>query len=386
MVVLTLRLKVFFGAIVLGVILSLATGLVIKPEISIPEISHYGYPLFWRETNLNGPTVYILPNLAIDIAFWMIASLIAFAILDIAVTKLGRTVDYKMLLFGLALLIPLGLVMDFIHESGHAIWGTAAGGRLTYMQIAYFEIYPQPAITPEFRLGYAQVEGLTTQFASGLMSLGGSLTTNFASWLIALVLLTVSVGYKAKLSLKILGFFGLLDLPLYLLLPQLGLRHWIFIGGCTPEPLIGARKIGIPDPLFYSIVILSTLGLLLVYFKSLREKFWRMTTNIRGLEAAFETKALLRHLFGAVVCGVLVSLATGAIENPPEASIIGARYYGYPLVWRVTMITMNNTTDFRFANLAVNILFWIIILLIASVAICKIMAMFGRKTEDSPAV
>jgi len=383
--VLTLRLKPLFGAVVLGLILSLATGLVIKPEISIPEIRHYGYPLFWRETNLNGPTVYILPNLAIDIAFWMIASLIAFAILDIAVTKLGRTIDYKMLLFGLALLIPLGLVMDFTHECGHAIWGTAAGGRLTYMQIAYFEIYPRPAITPEFRLGYAQVEGLTTQFASGIMSLGGSLTTNIASWLIALILLTVSLGYKRQLTLKILGLFGLLDLPLYVLLPQLGLSHWIFLGGRTPEPLIGARKMGIPDPVFYTMVILSTIGLLFTYFKPLRDKLWRMTTRIRGLEGIFKTKALLKHLFEAAVCGVLVSLATGAIENPPEASIIGARYYGYPFVWRVEMITMNNTIDFRFANLAIDILFWITIFFIALVATRTTIAMFSRKTKDSPA-
>ncbi|MDH5460603.1 MAG: hypothetical protein OEZ29_05585 [Candidatus Bathyarchaeota archaeon] len=386
MSVLTLRLKPLFGAIVLGVILSLATGLVIKPEISIPEIRHYGYPLSWRETNLNGPTVYVLPNLAIDIAFWIIVSLIAFAILEIAFHKVSRTVDYKMLLFGLALLIPLGLVMDFIHESGHAIWGTAAGGRLTYMQVAYFEIYPQPAITPEFRLGYAQVEGLTTQFASGLMSLGGSLTTNIASWLIALILLTVSLGYKTQLALKILGLFGLLDLPLYVLFPQLGLSHWIFMGGRTPEPLLGARKVGIPDPVFYIIVILSTLGLLFTYFKPLREKLWKMTANIRGLEATFKTKTLLRHLFGAAVCGVLVSLATGAIENPPEASIIGARYYGYPFAWRVTMITMNNTTDFRFANLAADILFWVIIFFVASVVIRTTIAMFSRKTEDSPAI
>jgi len=383
--VLTLRLKPLLGAIVLGVILSLATGLVIKPEISIPEIRHYGYPLFWRETNLNGPTVYVLPNLAIDIAFWMIASLIAFILLEIAVHKLDRTVDYKMLLFGLVLLIPLGLVMDFIHESGHAIWGTAAGGRLTYMQIAYFEIYPQPAITPEFRLGYVQVEGLTTQFASGLMSLGGSLTTNIASWLIALILLTVSLRYKTQLALKILGFFGLLDLPLYVLFPQLGLRHWIFMGGCNPEPLIGARKMGIPDPVFYILVILSTLALLFTYFRSLRDKLWKMTTRIRGLEAIFETKALLRNLFGAVVCGVLVSLATGAIENPPEASIIGARYYGYPLAWRVEMITMNNTTDFRFTNLAIDILFWLIISFMALLAIRTTILMFGRKTGDSSA-
>ena len=385
MTVLTLRLKPLLGAIVLGGILSLATGLAIKPEISIPEIRHYGYPLFWRETNLNGPTLYVLPNLAIDIAFWMIVSLIAFAILEIAVTKLGRTADYRMLLFGLALLLPLGLVMDLIHESGHAIWGTAAGGRLTYMQVAYFVIYPRPAINPQFRLGYAQVEGLATEFASGLMGLGGSLTTNITSWLIALILLTVSLGYKRQLALKILGLFGLLDLPLYVLLPQLGLGHWIFLGGRTPEPLIGARKTGIPDPIFYTMVILSTLGLVFAYFEPLRDKLWKVTTRIRGLEGIFKTKALLKHLFEAAVCGVLVSLATGAIENPPEASIIGARYYGYPFVWRVEMITMNNTIDFRFANLAIDVLFWITIFFIALVATRTIIAMFSRKTKDSPA-
>jgi len=382
---LALRSKPLFGALVLGVVLSLATGLVVKPEIGIPEIRHYGYPLFWRETNLNGPTVYVVPNLAVDIAFWIIVSLIAFTILEIAVHKLGRPVDYRMLFFGLALVIPLGLVMDFIHESGHAVWGTAAGGRLTYMQIAYFEIYPQPAIASEFRLGYAQVEGLTTQFASGLMSLGGSLTTNIASWLIALILLTVSPGYKTQLSLKILGFFGLLDLPLYVLFPQLGLRHWIFLGGCTPEPLIGARRMGIPDPIFYILVILSTLGLLFTYFKPLRDRLWKMTTRIRRSEAIFETRTLLANLFGAVVCGVPVSLTTGAIENPPEASIVGARYYGYPLAWRVEMITMNNTIDFRFGNLAIDILFWITIFFVALVGIRATIALFGRKIGDSPA-
>ncbi len=228
--------------------------------------------------------MYVLPNLATDMALWITASLIAFAILEIAVHKVGRTVDYKMLLFGLALLIPLGLVMDFIHESGHAMWGTAVGGRLTYMQIAYFEIYPRPAIAPEFRLGYAQVEGLTTQFASGLMGLGGSLMTNIASWLIALILLTVSLGYKTQLALKICGLFGVLDLPLYVLFPQLGLSHWIFMGGRTPEPLIGARKMGIPDPVFYTMVILTTLGLFFAYFKPLRQELWKVTAKIRRRE------------------------------------------------------------------------------------------------------
>ena len=66
-----------------------------------------------------------------------------------------------------------------------------------------------------------------------------------------------------------------------------------------------------------------------------------------------------KSLFGAIICGVLTSLITGIIENPPEASIIGAKYYGHPLVWRITMITLNISTSFKFTNLLIDIIFWI---------------------------
>ena len=66
-----------------------------------------------------------------------------------------------------------------------------------------------------------------------------------------------------------------------------------------------------------------------------------------------------KSLFRVIICGVLISLITGVIENPPEASIIGAKYYGHPLVWRITMITLNISTSFKFANLLIDFLFWI---------------------------
>ena len=357
--------------IVLGVLVSLATGLFKNEQgIGIPEINHYGYPLVWRVTNLNGPTEYVLTSLAIDTAFWIIVSLVAlFVFNEIVVPKSGIRFNYKTMLTPLVLFIPLGLVMDFIHEVGHAIWGTAVGGSLTYMQIAYLEIYPQLAITSQFQLGLTRVDGLTTNFAYGFMLLGGSMATNVIAWLIGLILLKTSLGNNTKVAMKLLGLFGILDLPFYVLFPQIGLHHWIILGGCVPEPLLGARKMGIPDPAFYLMVILSTLGLVFIYFKPLCEKVWKETiTTIRGLKSTFKTEMLI-PLFGAVVCGVLISLATGAIENLPEASIIGATYYGYPLAWRVTMTTLNNTTSFRFADLALDALFWIIISFVALVAV-----------------
>jgi hypothetical protein len=262
-----------FG-IACGVLVSLATGLIEnQPEAGVIGFRHYGYPLVWRVTKTLQPADFILINLAIDSAFWIIVSLFSLVFLERFVfPKLGVSIKYKTLLLPLALLIPLGLFMDFVHELGHALWGTAVGGTLAYMKITYFEIFPRPAITSQFILGYVEVHGLSTDSQCGLFLLGGSLTTNIVSWLLALIQLKLALGQRTRVALKTLGLFGLLDLPLYVLLPQIGLQHWLFLGGDTPEPLIGARKIGIPDIIFYLIVALTTLDLIFLYFKSFRQK------------------------------------------------------------------------------------------------------------------
>ncbi|MDH5450140.1 MAG: hypothetical protein OEX77_04430 [Candidatus Bathyarchaeota archaeon] len=272
------RLKLLLAAMVCGFVASLGTGTISSGSgIGIPEINHYGYPLAWLVTNLNGPTEYVLTNLVIDAAFWITVSFVTFVFLEkIAFPSLGIVMNRKTLLLLVVLFIPLGLVMDIAHEAGHALWGSVVGGKLTYMKIAYLEIYPQLVLTSEFQLGLARVEDLPyASFAHGLMLMGGSMTTNIASWIIALVLLNVSLGNKIQIALKFLGLFGILDLPFYVVFPQVGLGHWIFLGGaCGPEPLTGARMIGIPDPAFYGIVALSTLGLVLLYSKTLRESAW----------------------------------------------------------------------------------------------------------------
>ena len=267
----TLRLSSLVVAVVCGLLLALATGLVEnRPGVGIPEYKRYGYPLVWRVTKTFEPTEFRFTSLAIDAAFWIAISFLALIILEMLKLRVGF--KYETLLLPLVLFIPLGLVMDFVHEFGHAMWGVAVGGRLTYMKIAYFEIYPQLAITPQFQLGLVKVTGLPTEFAYGFFFLGGSLTTNIVSWVLVLILLRMNVGSKTQIALRILGLLGLLDLPFYVLFPQIGLCHWIFLGGCQPEPLIGARKMGIPDPAFYTMVVLTTLGLVFLYFKPFWEK------------------------------------------------------------------------------------------------------------------
>lgn len=271
-------LKLVFGAMICGILVSFSTGLIEnKAQIGIPENKYYGYPLIWRVTSLDGPTEYALISLAIDLAFWITVLFVVFFILQkIAFPKLQWGLNYRAFLLPLILFIPLGLVMDFVHEFGHAIWGIAAGGSFTYMKIAFFEIYPRFAVTSEFVLGSAYVKGLVG-FEYGLFLFAGSLTTNITAWLLGVILLKAKFRHGTQVALKILGFFGMMDLPFYVVLPQIrGLQHWIFLGGFGPEPLIGARKMCIPDPIFYLIIFLTTFGLSLLYFKPLREKL----TNI----------------------------------------------------------------------------------------------------------
>ena len=93
------------------------------------------------------------------------------------------------------------------------------------------------------------------------------MTTNIASWVIAIVLLKISLSKRVEVALKVLGLFGMLDLTFYIIFPQMGLGHWIFLGGHSAEPLNGARMMGIPDLALYSVIATSTFCLAFLYFK-----------------------------------------------------------------------------------------------------------------------
>ena len=280
-------LRLLFAALTCGITASLATGFFEnRGQVGIPENKYYGYPLVWRITSLDGSTEYAATNFALNFGFWFVISFLVLLFLwKFLFPKLGISTSYKTFLLSASLFIPLGIVMDFVHEFGHALWGTIMGGTITYMQIAYFQIFPQIAITPHFVLGLTMIEGLTYGSpAYGVMLLGGSMTTNIVSWIIALILLKTSFGNKKQAALKILGLLGMADLPFYVIFPQIGLSHWIFLGGNTPEPLIGARMIGVLDVVFYIFIAASTFGLILLYLRSLGEKVLAELKAIKKLD------------------------------------------------------------------------------------------------------
>jgi hypothetical protein len=174
-------------------------------------------------------------------------------------------IKYSKIIFSVLIFASSGLIMDLIHEIGHAITGTIVGGTLAYMQVAFFQVYPRLAFISHFRLGYCVVYGISTNFEYGFFLIGGSLTTHIAAWIIAFVLINHPLEEKTHIFLKTIGLFGVLDLPFYVIFPQMGLRHWIIIGGETPEPLIGAQKMGFPEPIFYIIATLLTTALIYFY-------------------------------------------------------------------------------------------------------------------------
>ncbi|MGQ9641406.1 MAG: M50 family metallopeptidase [Candidatus Bathycorpusculaceae bacterium] len=145
--------------------------------------------------------------------------------------KLKINAKYKTFLLPTALFIPLGLIMDFVHEFGHAMWGSLTGGSLTYMQIAYFQVYPKIAVASHFALGLTAMDGLVYgSFEYGLMLLGGYMTTNIFSWILALIPLKTNFGNKEQTALKILGF------------SELPTSHSTLFSSNRPKPLDSSRR------------------------------------------------------------------------------------------------------------------------------------------------
>jgi len=71
----------------------------------------------------------------------------------------------------------------------------------------------------------------------------------------------------------------------------------------------------------------------------------------------------VKLIAGAIFCGVLVSLVTGLVENRPEASIVEAKYYGFPVVWRLTVILQRERYEVE--NFVLDTIFWAIISTVA---------------------
>jgi hypothetical protein len=187
--------------------------------------------------------------------------------------KFGRSLWLSLLVF--VLLLALVMVLStLIHELGHGLTAEALGG-----EFISIDVYPGFQIWPDFgkpfeggwdhqialmyyRYGPSWQDG---NWRDGLVQLMGS-GINLLLATFALVLLRVFRPkglFKLLLAAEALMVF---DIVFYTFLPLIGLRHLFFIGGANPEPLGGALKMGIPQPvflLFVGVICLFYTGALL---------------------------------------------------------------------------------------------------------------------------
>ena len=170
-----------------------------------------------------------------------------------------RTGTLRLLL--LAALTPVLLAVQCaIHEAAHWAVVLAQGGHIRFAQLGYWRVYPQPTVRMEqfdLLLGFAGVWNLWP------MMMAGSTATLVVALIIALGLPRLS-NTGLRWAATALGLVCLADLPFYVLLPQLGIRHWILYGGSDSEPMMAASLAGIPRGLFeisVAVVVAMVLGL-----------------------------------------------------------------------------------------------------------------------------
>jgi hypothetical protein len=69
-----------------------------------------------------------------------------------------------------------------------------------------------------------------------------------------------------------------------------------------------------------------------------------------------------QNLALAVAVGVSIGLVSGFVENRPDASVIGHRYYGFPLVWRIAKMFLGE--EYLFFELFVDCIFWVTVVFV----------------------
>jgi len=140
---------------------------------------------------------------------------------------------------------------------GHGLVGTLAGGRITYIEVLGFELWPQPRWTGwQGHYGWCDVDGIADQTGEHLMALAGSLST----WLVALaatIALYASRWRGCRTAVLVCLSLWWIDLFTYTL-PTWGIRRSILWGPVYSEPYEAAVQLGMPGPLFQAFVVATS--------------------------------------------------------------------------------------------------------------------------------
>jgi len=164
-----------------------------------------------------------------------------------------------------------------LHEAGHILAGRAIGMRLD-----------EVAVMPGIRL-YPTVERVpwsgwvahvaqssdhpVSPLAKGFRSLMGSGTNTIISYIAMALLWWRRPGGMRLFAMGVTVLVLAGDIVGYGVLPRLGLRHAIFVGGKTTEPRLAAMRMGLPGWAFdVLLAIHCAVVLRVLYLRCLRAR------------------------------------------------------------------------------------------------------------------
>ena len=138
---------------------------------------------------------------------------------------------------------------------GHGLTAVAFGARITYVEVLGFEFFPNVrwvGVTGYF--GQCSNSGVNGEIANALVLLCGSLSTWIVG-VVCVVLLHVRRWRGWPRMLLIALSIWWLDLFLYTL-PSLGIPRYFFWGHFYSEPYKAAVALGVPGPVFQTLVVI----------------------------------------------------------------------------------------------------------------------------------
>lgn len=180
----------------------------------------------------------------------------------------------------MAVAVALGIAVAlgaFAHEMGHALTARLFREPINSVGVAPgVELYPRLRRIPwDGWIAYVDHGAPPEVWQAGLCKLMGCGTTA----IVAYVLLgggAFSIGtgrpITAVFPLTAAVVFAW-DILMYAAMPQLGLRHAVFVGGSDPEPLLGARQMGMPLPLAWALLAFHAVAFHALLWWCLRK--WR---------------------------------------------------------------------------------------------------------------
>lgn len=162
------------------------------------------------------------------------------------------------------------------HEGGHML-----SAYIFDKEVVSVSVMPGYEIYPEFKEIEWKKEIANIKFdpflkseekEQGITMLAGALLTTVIGYLAFLVLVTKKPRGFSGFIIFALSFMTL-DFVLYTLLPKIGLRHFIFIGGNEAEPIVGAQMLNVDEIYIIILAIISMFStLILVYLRFKPEK------------------------------------------------------------------------------------------------------------------